>query len=86
MHDVAGELSRVTGRNIRYVPVPEDAARAAMLEAGLPEWHARALAEIQALFGAGTYGPVTEDLQALLGRAPRSFADFARDHRDRFLA
>ena len=82
--DVAATLSEVLGRTVTYVPVPEEAAKAAMLETGMPEWDAQALAEIQALFATGTYAEVTPDLEQLLGRRPRSFADFARDYANVF--
>jgi uncharacterized protein YbjT (DUF2867 family) len=77
--DVADTLTSLLGKSVTYVPVSEEAARAAMLEGGMPEWDACALAEIQALFGSGVYAGVTADLEQLLGRRPRAFSDFAKD-------
>ena len=77
--DVAETLSQVLDKPVTYVPVPVEAAEASMLEAGMPAWDAHALAEIQGLFATGVYAEVTPDLEQLLGRRPRSFADFARD-------
>lgn len=77
--DVADTLSDVLGKRVTYVPVPEASAKDAMLQSGMPEWDANALAEIQTLFATGIYGDVTNDLERLLGREPRRFADFARD-------
>ena len=46
-HGAACEkLGRRLGRPVRYVPVDDDAARAAMLSAGLGEWLADALIEL----------------------------------------
>ena len=77
--DVAATLSKILDKPVTYVPVPVAAAEAAMLEAGMPEWDAHALAEIQGLFATGIYAEVTDDLEKLLGRRPRTFEDFARD-------
>ncbi len=78
-HDMAASLSEATGRTIRYQPVPVEAAAAAMMEMGLPEWDARAIAELQGLFATGMAEAVKPDLESLLGRPPRRFAEFARD-------
>jgi uncharacterized protein YbjT (DUF2867 family) len=40
------KLGRRLGRPVRYVPVDDDTARAAMLRAGLGEWLADALIEL----------------------------------------
>jgi uncharacterized protein YbjT (DUF2867 family) len=77
--DMAASLSAATGRTIRYQPVPVEAAAASMLEMGLPEWDARAIAELQGLFATGWAEATKPDLETLLGRPPRRFADFARD-------
>lgn len=77
--DVARILSRVTGRSVAYVPVSEDDVRESLLSAGMPGWNADALAEIQSLFGSGSYAPVEPDLAGILGRPPRSFERFAQD-------
>ncbi len=82
--DVAETLSEVLDKPVTYVPVPIEAAEASMLEAGMPAWDAHALAEIQGLFATGIYAEVTPDLEQLLGRRPRSFADFARDFASAF--
>jgi uncharacterized protein YbjT (DUF2867 family) len=82
--DVAEILGDVVGARVEYVPVPVEAAEAAMRAAGMPAWDAHVLAEIQALFATGAYAEVKSDLPKLLGRAPRSFMDFARDHAEVF--
>lgn len=83
-HDVAATLSDVLKREITYVPVSNEAARASMVENGMPEWDADVLAEIQGLFASGSYGDVEDDLATLLGRSPRTFEAFARDHATAF--
>lgn len=83
--DVAHQLGEVRkGAEVSYIPVPVEAAEAAMKEQGMPDWHAHALAEIQDLFATGKYAEVLPDSEILLGRKPRSFLAFARDHAEAF--
>jgi uncharacterized protein YbjT (DUF2867 family) len=86
IHDVASALSAATGRTIRYVDVPEDTARRTMLEFRVPEWLVDALMELHAVDKLGRKAAVTTNIQDLLGRPPRSFADFARNHREHWAA
>jgi uncharacterized protein YbjT (DUF2867 family) len=77
---VASVLSDVTGRDIAYVDVPDEAARAAMVGQGLPELAAEQIVGIFAMLRQGVAEPVTATVEALTGRPPRDFAAFARDH------
>ena len=79
-HDVARIIGDERGKPVTYVPITAEAAENAMKEQGMPDWSAHALAEIQALFGSGAYADVLPDSERLLGRKPRTFAQFVRDH------
>ena len=79
-HDVARIIGEERGRPVSYVPVTREDAEQAMLQQGMPAWSARALAEIQALFGTGAYADVLPDTERLLGRKPIAFREFVRDH------
>ncbi len=83
-HQVAQVLSEVLGREIQYVDVPPEAARQSMLEMGMPEWTAGALAEILSVFAEGGYDEVTSTVEDVTGHAPRSFRQFVEDHRALF--
>ena len=76
----ASTLSEVTGRAIKYVDVPEAAARKAMLDMGVPAWMTDGMMELHAIDKAGYATIVTTDVKTLTGQAPRSFRDFARDN------
>lgn len=78
--DVARHLSAATGRDIDFVDIPDDAARATMLESGAPDWLADSLVQLFGKLRAGACAQVTDTVQALTGRAPRTFADWAQDH------
>jgi uncharacterized protein YbjT (DUF2867 family) len=78
--DVAATLTAVLGRPIRYVDVPPEAARASMLQAGMPEWNANAVTDLYAVFASGAAARTTGTVARLLGRPPIPFERFARDH------
>src|SRR5262249_8641827 len=49
-HQIAGILSRVAGREIRYVDLPPPELKKAMLRSGVPEWSADTLLDLQRLY------------------------------------
>lgn len=77
---IARELSAATGRTIDYIDVPDEVAEDAMRQAGLPPMFAEAIVAVFASYRAGSQERVTNTVQRLTGRAPRSFAEFARDY------
>lgn len=82
--DVAAQLSEALGRQVAFVDVPGPASTAALLEAGMPPWLADFLPALFAELRDGAGVDVTDSVHRLTGCAPRSFADFARDHRSLF--
>jgi uncharacterized protein YbjT (DUF2867 family) len=84
-HDVAGILSRSTGRTIDYVDVPDDAARRSMVGLGLPARVVDGLLELAAVIRAGQRAAVTPAVEQITGEPPLSFERFVTDHLDRFV-
>jgi uncharacterized protein YbjT (DUF2867 family) len=82
--EVAQMLSKVLGREIRFVNLSPEQLRPALLSAGLSEWNADALLDLQRLYREGKAATVTRDVEQLLGRKPTRFADFLPDYRDAF--
>jgi uncharacterized protein YbjT (DUF2867 family) len=80
MTQVAAKLSAATGKTIRYVNVAPEDARQAQLAAGMPPYLADALFELFAERRNGKEARVWPDAEALLGRPPTSFDEFARRH------
>jgi uncharacterized protein YbjT (DUF2867 family) len=78
--DIARHLSAATGRPVAFVDVPDDAAREAMVGDGLPPFVADFLVGAFRVFRAGGASEVTDTVQALAGRPPRSVADYLRAH------
>jgi len=81
---VAEILSDDTGREIKYVDLPAEQFKQALLGAGLPEWSANALVDLQQFYRRGGASAVTRDVEQLLGRKPTSFEQFSRDYAQAF--
>jgi uncharacterized protein YbjT (DUF2867 family) len=77
---IAQALSAATGRSVEFVDIPDEAARQALREAGLPALIADTIVDVFASQRAGSMTRVSDAVLALTGRPPRTFAQFARDH------
>jgi uncharacterized protein YbjT (DUF2867 family) len=84
--EIARILSEVTGRDFNYVDVPEAAARDGMLQAGVPPWQVDLVMELHAVNKQSRWSAVTSDIEKVTGTRPTGFAQFARDHADKFRA
>ncbi|RKN47952.1 SDR family oxidoreductase [Micromonospora endolithica] len=74
-HEVAAEISRATGREVRYEPVTAARYAAVLREHDLP-------AEFVDLFGTildGRNAHLADGIRRALGREGRDFRDYARD-------
>ena len=78
LSDVAADLSRVTGREIAYINVPHDGFVAEIAESGAPKEVVWMLDYLFATVLDGRNAHLTDGVQRALGRAPKDFADFAR--------
>ncbi len=79
LEQAAEQLSSVVGRTVSYVAVPDEAARAAMLRMGMSPWLAGMSVEYGRAYAAGWGDFTTSHIKDVLGRAPRSFLEFARE-------
>ena len=81
-HDaVAAILSRETGRAIAFQDIPPAAMLDGLLTAGLPRPYAEILLLILGFFKAGYSEHTTDAVAQILGRAPGSFEQYAKDYR-----
>ena len=78
-HDVASGLSKALGKEVKYVNVPLEAAREALIGMGISEWLAGAFCEYFENYRKGGSAGVANDVEKLTGQPPRSFETFARD-------
>lgn len=82
--EIAQILSNELGREIRFINLPPAQLKEALLSAGVTEWNADALLDLQRLYRDGKATTVTPDVEQILGRKPISFAQFFRDYRSAF--
>jgi uncharacterized protein YbjT (DUF2867 family) len=75
-HELAKRISRITGRAVNYVDIPETAQRDAMLGLGMPEWQVTALLELQQYYKQGGGAKTDGLLQSLIERAPVSLDQY----------
>lgn len=83
--DIARSLSAVTGRDVRYVDVPAEGLRQAMLARGMAEWFAGAVIEVMEHTRSGAAAHVTNTMAEIKGQPVRSYGEFAREYASRFL-
>ena len=79
-YDVAAVLTRLLGRTITYQELTFEQNKDAMVRSGVPEPVAEMNAQAFSLIADGDAEWVTDDVPSILGRAARSFGQFAADH------
>jgi len=77
--EAVGEIGRATGRELRFVPVAIDDYEAVLAEHGVPADVAGLLRYLFTEVLDGRNAMLADGVQRALGRAPRDFADYARD-------
>ena len=82
--ELAEKISRHAGRPVKYIDIPVEAQRKAMLDLGMPEWQASALLDLQAYYTSGRGGETDSVLQTLLKRPPITVDDFLAEVREAF--
>ena len=77
-------LSRVLGRQIKYVPITHQQYKQGALAMGMPEGYVDALVDLDRYYAAGRLATVTPTVRELTGRDPIRFEQFAKDYADKF--
>ena len=83
-HDIAAGLSKALGKEVKYVDVPLEAAREAMLGMGMTEWLADANNEYFSALSEGLGDFTTNYVEEITGHPARSYETFARDFAQAF--
>lgn len=82
-HDeVASILTKASGKNITYQEVTPEEMLPGLLSAGLPQDYAQFLLMILNYFKLGYAEAVTDSVINITGKAPRSFEEYAADHKN----
>jgi uncharacterized protein YbjT (DUF2867 family) len=85
-HDrAAAILSRETGRTITFQDITPEAMLDGLLTAQVPRPYAEFLVLILGFFKAGYAERTTDAVQKITGRAPGTFAQYAKDYRKAWL-
>lgn len=77
-------LSRVLGKPLRIVEIEPETAVQSLLRNGFPPQVANALGQSFTSIRAGRAAQITDTVQRITGRPPRSFESWARAHAARF--
>ena len=77
--DVAETLSNVLEKEVKYVDVPPEAAKEAMLGMGMPEWITDGVLELAGALSESLGDYTTDDFEKLTGHQANSYETFARD-------
>ncbi len=80
--EAAAEISKATGREVRYVPVTHEQFRE-VVAGQLPEEFVEIFAELFTRILDGRNAHLSDGVRQALGRAPRDFTDFVRDAAER---
>jgi len=84
--ELAAKISKAAGREVKYVDIPMDAQRKAMLDQQMPEWLVTALLNLQQYYLNGKGGETDGLLEKLLGRAPITMDQFLAENAGEFRA
>jgi (4-alkanoyl-5-oxo-2,5-dihydrofuran-3-yl)methyl phosphate reductase len=77
-------LARVLGRQLRIVEVPAETAAQELVKNGIPPHVARAVGESFAAIRDGQAASITDTVERVTGRKPRSFESWVREHAAQF--
>lgn len=75
-------LSRVSGREIKFINVSEESYAQMLKDFGTYEWYIQKMLEITRKWRLGVHAEVTRDVENITGKKPISFEQFALDHID----
>jgi uncharacterized protein YbjT (DUF2867 family) len=82
--ELAVRISKVAAREVKYVDIPMDAQRKALLEQGMPEWLVTALLNLQQYYLNAQGGETDGLLRNLLRRAPITMDEFLTENAHEF--
>jgi uncharacterized protein YbjT (DUF2867 family) len=77
-------LSKVIGKKISYIDIPEEDARKGMKKMGMEDWLIDAIMEFYYIIKAGHASRTTNAVEQITGRKPVAFEQFVRDYASSF--
>jgi uncharacterized protein YbjT (DUF2867 family) len=86
MRQAATAIGDAIGKRVRYVPITLETMIEGLSKIGVGDYVEVAYRDYMALYAQGWQSQVTDTVKRILGRPPRSIADFARRHADNFVS
>jgi uncharacterized protein YbjT (DUF2867 family) len=77
--DAVAEIARATGKDVQFTSVPMDDYAAMLSDYQVPHDMIALLRYLFTTVLDGRHSSLADGVQRALGRAPRDFADFAKD-------
>ena len=82
--EAAAIVSEAVGETFTFVDISPSECRADLLAAGIDGWFVDEILEWFTLFREGQVGAVSDAVETVSGRAPRSLSDFVRQNLTQF--
>ena len=79
-HDIAGQLSEVMGREIRYVDVPAEDFKESLSQWVPDDWYVETVSDMFKLTAQGRGALLNDIYSQVTGRAPTTLRQFFRDY------
>ena len=79
MGQIATTIGTAIGKPVTYVPIPVEGAKQAMAQMGMDDWTINLLGDYMTAYSANWGDLVTDEFKRVMGKAPRSIAEFAKD-------
>jgi uncharacterized protein YbjT (DUF2867 family) len=86
MGEMVEVISKVVGKPLKYTSIPALAAKMWMLQSGMDKVLVNALMEMMASLRKNEGAIVTDTVEKVLGRSPRTFEAWCQEHADVFRA
>ena len=82
LSEVTDILSKVSGREIKFINISEESYAQMLSDSGVREWDVQKVVEHIRFCREGYHDDVTQDVEKVTGKKPISFEQFAIDHTD----
>ena len=82
--ELAQRISKVAGREVKYIDISLEAQKKAMRDQRMPEWQVTALLELQEYYLSGKGGETDSVVRDLLGRSPITMNQFLAEFASEF--
>jgi uncharacterized protein YbjT (DUF2867 family) len=84
--ELAAAISQVSHRPVTYTELPADYTKAGMLQLGMPQWFVDTVVGMDEAYSTGNYCHVTDVVEQLTGKKPRTASEFIGENADAFHA